>query len=1352
MRAVPRERPGSGASEEAPSASEDASSTSSGAPSRSRARFAAETNNNAVARDAGTPSVPAPPLTVLADDHFGPAHAAAKRWIVFSDLHVSRRTAPVAMEVLRAVHDEAEARSAGVVFLGDFWHARGAIPVEPLIDALEIFRAWRVPTVMIPGNHDQVTAGGETHALAPLRAANPAMIAIVSSPAAWRGALWLPYRRDPATLRDAVNHAATLRGAHSISAIMCHADVRGASMNETFQARDGIDPDVFRLASSGEGGGGEGEGGGEGDSNSPRVFTGHYHKPHTVPGTRITYVGSPYQVSRAEAGQTKALIVLDAEAGWRGDEGAAAFAGDAEESSTRRRRLSPGGDPAITDVPQGAMLTMDLGPRHFDVRGEDAKAPPGARAGDVVRWTLPLSAAELPGGGGGAASEAIERARAAGIGVEVTYERQAAPARIPEAEELGVSGLYDAYAEATALDAAAVKVGKEILAEVAAATRSADADGTSRRSAGGGGVLGSDRGPLRVAFESVEVEGFGAFADSARYPLGDRGVCAVVGDNRDDRCSDSNGAGKTTLVMAPMWALTGESDARVDQGGSKRLTKTDVVNDSRRTARVRVDGSVSGLPFWVERKVSRTKLVSLRYGIGDEEKTLADARLTQAALDRDLGAAVIARACFHGQHTVTALLDANDAALKAALGELVEAETWAEAKDLSRRVVSEKRKTVATLEADVETRAAYVRRVQARLDEATRARDEWEAAERSNAAKLEREKDAALSRVAEALAACRRDAEALRSASERWDEEERRVAAEAERRDREVWDRSGSGSGGVGVGPGADLADSDPELAANEKAAALEANAESARLALVDAQRREASARARASNAHAAVGAFQGVGMGLSPVCGDDGDGDPSEETRKNPGGHAVGSSPLGVCDRCRQPIDPTRHRDTLAALVADAERTREAHAAESSALREAHRRAEAASAAVRRHAAEAASARVRRRREEQALANAARAANERLAEMRARRVNAHVVYAALARAEALLTGAHAEMVPERRPERHGSPPEGEFSDAALLSLENGRALVDAAETSAALCERFVRELASRSSALVEAEAVRAVNPRDAEVATLASQAESESASLEAKLSALEAKREELATARRADAAFGTRGIQSYLFEGALSELSSRVGAYMEALTGGALTMELRPAGANESGSSVGPGDDSGGSVGQHSGGSDETLVSRADASKTRSTASSTSSSAEKIERVIHAQSALGAPTRRSLRQLSGGERRRAAIALALAHADLALARGGVACDLLVLDEVLQHLDGEGAARVAALLRSLPRATVLLTSQADSATAHLFDVVDRVWKAKGSGGVVAGEAARRLSYEGGEGMTEEEEEATRVEA
>ena len=46
-------------------------------------------------------------------------------------------------------------------------------------------------------------------------------------------------------------------------------------MNEAYQAHDGLPPDLF-------------------PPDIP-TYTGHYHKPHTVPGTRITYVGSPYQ-------------------------------------------------------------------------------------------------------------------------------------------------------------------------------------------------------------------------------------------------------------------------------------------------------------------------------------------------------------------------------------------------------------------------------------------------------------------------------------------------------------------------------------------------------------------------------------------------------------------------------------------------------------------------------------------------------------------------------------------------------------------------------------------------------------------------------------------------------------------------------------------------------------------------------------------------------------------------------------------------------------------------------------------------------------------------------------------------
>jgi hypothetical protein len=129
-----------------------------------------------------------------------------------------------------------------------------------------------------------------------------------------------------------------------------------------------------------------------------------------------------------------------------------------------------------------------------------------------------------------------------------------------------------------------------------------------------------------------------------------------------------------------MWALTGKTDSRIDQGSQKSLTKTDVVSDGSAKAVVTVGGTVNGKAFEVTRIVSRTKVVSLTYQLDGFDKTLADSRLTQAAINLDLGASIIGRVAFHGQHTVGSLLDANDGALKSALGELVEAETWSLAK------------------------------------------------------------------------------------------------------------------------------------------------------------------------------------------------------------------------------------------------------------------------------------------------------------------------------------------------------------------------------------------------------------------------------------------------------------------------------------------------------------------------------------------------------------------------------------------------------------------------------------------------------------------------------------------------
>ncbi len=55
----------------------------------------------------------------------------------------------------------------------------------------------------------------------------------------------------------------------------------GAFVNETFQAREGFKPDLF--------------------PEGVPTFMGHYHKPHTVQGTSIQYVGSPFQGYPLEA-------------------------------------------------------------------------------------------------------------------------------------------------------------------------------------------------------------------------------------------------------------------------------------------------------------------------------------------------------------------------------------------------------------------------------------------------------------------------------------------------------------------------------------------------------------------------------------------------------------------------------------------------------------------------------------------------------------------------------------------------------------------------------------------------------------------------------------------------------------------------------------------------------------------------------------------------------------------------------------------------------------------------------------------------------------------------------------------
>lgn len=236
-------------------------------------------------------------------------HVNTYKWIIFSDIHVKSSSIDTCERVLDMVHEAAVKRNAGIIFLGDFWHVRGALSVDLLTRVMKSLKDWTQPVILIPGNHDQVTLGGMVHSIEPLSYSFSRENALlISEPSLCLGALWLPYRRNyqylQRILQDPVvtssNAESQVRQAGSsgskplpaVSMIFCHADVRGAFMNDGARCDSGLELSDF--------------------PGGIPVYSGHFHKPHTmkIGNSRLRYVGSPYQTSLSEAGQAKYLYCM----------------------------------------------------------------------------------------------------------------------------------------------------------------------------------------------------------------------------------------------------------------------------------------------------------------------------------------------------------------------------------------------------------------------------------------------------------------------------------------------------------------------------------------------------------------------------------------------------------------------------------------------------------------------------------------------------------------------------------------------------------------------------------------------------------------------------------------------------------------------------------------------------------------------------------------------------------------------------------------------------------------------------------------------------------------------------------
>jgi len=209
--------------------------------------------------------------------------------LLFSDMHLSSRTADVAFEVLERVRAEAKQRGAAVGFLGDFFdepHRTGSIDVH-VMNRLRDYLSdvWDVDMIMIPGNHDATNTQANIHAIHTLPSFN-SRIRVIDTPTVLNGdQLWFPWLRDPE------ENSAMLQAFKDSPArvVFGHFDIKGFRLARSHLSTVGVTLDTFL--------------------DSWKIYTGHYHQPQQTRNVR--YLGSPYQLSASDAFCERALLVID---------------------------------------------------------------------------------------------------------------------------------------------------------------------------------------------------------------------------------------------------------------------------------------------------------------------------------------------------------------------------------------------------------------------------------------------------------------------------------------------------------------------------------------------------------------------------------------------------------------------------------------------------------------------------------------------------------------------------------------------------------------------------------------------------------------------------------------------------------------------------------------------------------------------------------------------------------------------------------------------------------------------------------------------------------------------------------
>jgi len=206
--------------------------------------------------------------------------------IVFSDVHLREDSADTVLgAVLPGIYQAClEHQDFEVACLGDLFHFRYKIDARVQNSVMDEFKRWGQAGIylrILPGNHDQYDVSGRN--VLELFGHLPS-VQVYSQPTWDLHGLWVPYRKNPADMLNALSLPRPTGDQHQ-QVLWLHCGLRGARMNDKCLDSDGIPLEAF------------------GDTWST-ILSGHYHE-HQQVGAYAYYVGSPWQTSALEAGQPK---------------------------------------------------------------------------------------------------------------------------------------------------------------------------------------------------------------------------------------------------------------------------------------------------------------------------------------------------------------------------------------------------------------------------------------------------------------------------------------------------------------------------------------------------------------------------------------------------------------------------------------------------------------------------------------------------------------------------------------------------------------------------------------------------------------------------------------------------------------------------------------------------------------------------------------------------------------------------------------------------------------------------------------------------------------------------------------